>query len=156
VPDPRWLSDVEQQQWRAVVSAFSLLPEQLGRDLSAQHGLSLTDYEILVRLSEAADRRVRMSDLAAAVLTSRSRLSHQITRLERAGLVVRKPCEQDRRGWYAQLTDVGFETLAAAAPDHVESVRRHFMDLLTTKQFESVAAACQVVRVHLEAARPEA
>ena len=155
VSDIHWLNEDQQRQWRAVVTTFSLLPDQLGRDLSTNHELSLTDYEILVRLSESTDHRMRMSELAAASLSSRSRLSHQVTRLERAGLVAREACKVDRRGWYAMLTDQGYQALVSAAPDHVDSVRRHFVDLLTPEQFAAIAAACEGVNRHLQRERPE-
>jgi DNA-binding MarR family transcriptional regulator len=102
----------------------------------------MADYEILVRLSEAPDRRMRMSDLASTTLSSRSRLSHQIDRMVRAGLVEREACVADRRGAFAVLTDHGWETLVAAAPDHVESVRQHLIDPLTPQEFAGLGVAC--------------
>lgn len=130
-----WLSEAEQVSWRAWLSANLLVPDRLGRDLQAEAGLTLADYEILVRLSEAPERRVRMSDLASQTLSSRSRLSHQIDRMEKARYVRREECEDDRRGFYAVLTDHGWETLVAAAPIHVASVRRRLVDVLTQDEF---------------------
>ncbi len=130
-----WLSEAEQVSWRAWLSANLLVPDRLGRDLQAEAGLTLADYEILVRLSEAPERRVRMSDLASQTLSSRSRLSHQIDRMEKARYVRREECEDDRRGFYAVLTDHGWETLVAAAPIHVASVRRRLVDVLTQEEF---------------------
>ena len=121
----RWLTDDEQRHWRAWLAASLLLNDRLSRDLQEQHGLTIADYEILVHLSEAPDRRLRMSELAEAALSSRSRLSHQIDRMARAGLVDRESCADDRRGAFAVLTQHGWDVLVAAAPDHVESVRRH-------------------------------
>jgi DNA-binding MarR family transcriptional regulator len=131
----RWLSEDEQSYWRSWISANLLLPDRLGRDLQEQCGLTLADYEILVRLSEAPDRRLRMSELAEITLSSRSRLSHQIDRMQKAGQVDRQECTDDRRGYFAVLTDVGYDELVAAAPIHVESVRQRMVDVLTPEEF---------------------
>jgi DNA-binding MarR family transcriptional regulator len=131
----RWLSEDEQSYWRSWISANLLLPDRLGRDLQEQCGLTLADYEILVRLSEAPDRRLRMSELAEITLSSRSRLSHQIDRMQKAGQVDRQECTDDRRGYFAVLTDAGYDELVAAAPVHVESVRQRMVDVLTPEEF---------------------
>lgn len=146
----RWLTPEEQLSWRSWLSASILLTDRLSRDMHAEHGLTMADYEILVRLSEVDDRRMRMSELAEVTLSSRSRLSHQVDRMERAGLIERQSCEQDRRGAFAVLTDHGWDTLVAAAPDHVESVRRHLVDQLTPAEFAALGAACRRVAEHLE------
>ncbi|MCX4548128.1 MULTISPECIES: MarR family winged helix-turn-helix transcriptional regulator [unclassified Streptomyces] len=125
-----WLSDAEQCAWRTYLDVNRLLTYQLEKDLQP-FGLTMNDYEILVNLSEAEDKRMRMSDLAAATLQSKSRLSHQITRMEKAELVRREHCESDRRGLFAVLTDLGGETMQKVAPHHVASVRNHFVGLLT-------------------------
>ena len=138
--DPRWLSAEEQQAWRATVHLSQLLMRQLDRDLNA-HGLSAHDYEILVELSEAPDTRLRMTELADATSQSRSRLSHQISRMESRGLVRRDNCEGDKRGTFAVLTDEGVAAIRRVAPDHVEHVRRHFIDRLTPRQLEEVTEA---------------
>jgi len=138
--DPRWLSAEEQQAWRATVHLSQLLMRQLDRDLNA-HGLSAHDYEILVELSEAPDTRLRMTELADATSQSRSRLSHQISRMESRGLVRRDNCEGDKRGTFAVLTDEGVAAIRRVAPDHVEHVRRHFIDRLTPRQLEEVTDA---------------
>ncbi|MGW5422080.1 MarR family winged helix-turn-helix transcriptional regulator [Streptomyces sp. NPDC003943] len=127
-----WLTDAEQCAWRTYLDVNRMLTYQLEKDLQP-FGLTMNDYEILVNLSESAERRLRMSDLAAATLQSKSRLSHQITRMENAGLVRRANCESDRRGLYAVLTDQGMETMRKVAPHHVESVRRHFIDQLSAE-----------------------
>ena len=126
---PRWLDDEEQAAWRHWVDGVALLSEALERDLST-HGLSVSEYEILVRLSEAPDERLRMSVLAAAVSHSRSRLTHTVGRLERRGLVSRQACTGDGRGVECLLTEDGRRLLREAAPDHVESVRRHLVDVV--------------------------
>lgn len=142
VPVTRWLSEREQELWRGWIAASMLLPDRLSRDLQEQHGLTGTDYQILVELSETPERQMRMSTLADRTLMSRSRLSHQVDRMERAGLVGRRGCRSDGRGTYAFLTEHGWNVLVAAAPDHVESVRRHLVDLLSPEEFEAFGAAC--------------
>lgn len=145
-----WLTEEEQGHWRAWLAASTLLFDRLNRELQAQHGLTMADYEILVRLSESPDRRMRMSDLAEVSLSSRSRLSHQIDRMAAAGLVERQQCEDDRRGSFAVLTEEGWSTLVSAAPDHVASVRAHLVDQLTPREFASLGSACRKVAAPLE------
>lgn len=146
----RWLSADEQRSWRAWLTASSLLAEQLEHDLKDSQGLSLAEYEVLVRLSEAPDRQLRMSDLAARTLSSRSRLSHQVARMEAAGLVCRRECAEDRRGSWAVLTGAGYARLVAAAPDHVESVRRHLVDVLSPGDFATLGEICAQVAARLQ------
>jgi DNA-binding MarR family transcriptional regulator len=137
---PRWLTPDEQQAWRATVQLSLLLFRQLDRDFSA-YGLNQHDYEILVELSEAPDHRLRMTELADATSQSRSRLSHQISRMEKRGLVRRDDCEGDKRGTFAVLTKEGMDAIERAAPDHVENVRRHFIDRLSPRQLEEIRDA---------------
>jgi DNA-binding MarR family transcriptional regulator len=144
-----WLTEEEQRSWRAWLAASLLLQDRLNRELHEQHGLTMADYEILVRLSEVPERRMRMSDLAEVTLSSRSRLSHQIDRMEKAGFVERQLCADDRRGSFAVLTDHGWQVLVAVAPDHVTSVRAHLVDQLTAKEFAALGGACQKVVDHL-------
>lgn len=147
----RWLSEHEQQLWRGWIAASMLLPDRLSRDLQEQHGLTGTDYQILVELSEVPERRLRMSTLADHTLLSRSRLSHQIDRMAKAGLVTRESCTDDGRGMYAVLTEHGWATIVTAAPDHVESVRRHLLDQLSAEEFEAFGSACAKVAAGLRA-----
>ncbi|WP_458687053.1 MarR family winged helix-turn-helix transcriptional regulator [Nocardia tengchongensis] len=121
------------------------LMTELNRQLQRDCDLSFAEYRILVKLSEAPGRALRMSDLADGVLSSRSRLTHQIRRMEAQRLVRRSPCEDDGRGVLAQLTDEGLRRLRAAAPGHVAAVRRFFVDLLTPEQLAAVAAALDLV-----------
>src|SRR3954451_11399931 len=114
--ETRWLDAEEQHAWRAYLTATRGLGDMLDRELQRDSGIPHTYYEILVRLSEAPGRTLRMSDLAFASLSSRSRLSHAVARLEEAGWVRRETCDTDRRGAWAVLTDSGFAALAAAAP----------------------------------------
>ncbi len=146
----RWLTAEQQTHWRAYLAATTLLQERLSRELQASHGITISDYEILVRLSEAPDRRLRMSGLADYTLSSRSRLSHQVDRLEKAGLVERQACEEDRRGANAVLTDDGFALLVEAAPTHVRGVREHLLDQLTDREFAALGKACALVAAHLQ------
>ena len=147
----RWLTEEEQTLWRGWIAASMLLPDRLNRDLQESHGLTGTDYQILVELSESPKRRMRMSTLADRVQLSRSRLSHQVDRMTKADLVTREVCEQDGRGMFAVLTERGWDTIVAAAPDHVESVRRNLLDQLTPEEFEAFGTACIKVA---EALRP--
>jgi DNA-binding MarR family transcriptional regulator len=147
---PRWLNEVEMRAWRGLMSSNRLLFEQLGRELGQQSGLSMADYEVMVRLSETEGRRLRMSDLAAASLSSKSRLSHQVARMEEAGWVRRESCPSDRRGAFAVLTDAGFATLAAAAPGHVESVQKNLFDNLTDEQITQLADITETLWSRLE------
>jgi DNA-binding MarR family transcriptional regulator len=149
---PRWLSDDEQQAWRATVHLSQLLMRQLDRDLNA-HGLNGHDYEILVELSEAPDNRLRMTDLADATSQSRSRLSHQVSRMEKRGLVRRDDCEGDKRGTWAVLTREGMATIERVAPYHVENVRRHFIDRLTPGQLEEIRSSFQPIVDYLRKIR---
>jgi DNA-binding MarR family transcriptional regulator len=134
VSEPRWLDDDEQRTWRAFLAATRQLFDELDRQLQHDAEMPHTYYEILVRLSEEPGRRLRMSDLADRCQSSRSRLSHAAARLEEVGWIRRESCSHDRRGAEAVLTDAGFAALAAAAPGHVEAVRRNLFDKLTPAQ----------------------
>ncbi|MEV2265894.1 MarR family winged helix-turn-helix transcriptional regulator [Nonomuraea africana] len=149
---PRWLTTTEQRAWRAHLAVHKLLSHRLDRELQ-EFGLSLNDYEILVNLSESPGKRMRMSDLADATIQSRSRLSHQVSRMEAAGLVAREDCADDRRGTFAVLTDEGWETMQRVAPHHVASVRDHFVDLLTDDQLEALERAYTPILEHLKSIR---
>ncbi|SDY28415.1 transcriptional regulator, MarR family [Modestobacter sp. DSM 44400] len=127
-----------------------LLQERLDRELTRQTGISSAYYEILVQLSEAPERRMRMSQLADRCLSSRSRLSHAVSRLEERGWVRREVCAEDGRGQLAVLTDQGFTALAAAAPVHVESVRTHLFDQLSAAQLGSLRDIGETLLRHLD------
>jgi DNA-binding MarR family transcriptional regulator len=134
VSETRWLSSCEQEVWRTFRSAIDGFTEYLVRQLQRDSGMPYTYYEILVALSEAPNRTLRMSELAGARGSSRSRLSHAVARLEEAGWVRRRDCPTDRRGSFAELTDEGFAALEAAAPGHVTAVREKLFDRLTPEQ----------------------
>jgi len=146
----RWLSDDEQTSWRALLDMMRLLPDRFSRELTKNHGLSLPDFEILVKLSEAPNTRMRMSQLADRSLASRSRLSHACDRLEKNGFIARQACEDDGRGYWAVLTDLGWEKLSAAAADNVENVRSHLVDLLTPSEFAELGRIARKVSEHLQ------
>ncbi|OON79582.1 MarR family winged helix-turn-helix transcriptional regulator [Streptomyces tsukubensis] len=147
-----WLSEAEQCTWRTHLDVNRLLTYQLEKDLQP-FGLTMNDYEILVNLSESDELRLRMSDLADVTLQSKSRLSHQITRMERAGLVRRESCESDRRGLFAVLTDAGLDTMRKVAPHHVASVRRHFIDRLAPEELTRLHASLAPIASELRAKR---
>src|SRR3954469_25734819 len=149
----RWLDEEEQRTWRAFLSSTQLLFDQLDRELQRYANIPHAYYEILVALSEAPDRTLRMSQLADSTLSSRSRLSHAVSRLEEAGWVERRSCPTDRRGQLAALTDRGFSALEAAAPGHVEGVRQHLFDPLTTEQLASLREISEALLRPLVASR---
>ncbi|WP_330335195.1 MarR family transcriptional regulator [Streptomyces sp. NBC_00536] len=150
-----WLTDAEQCAWRTHLDVSRLLMHQLEKDLQP-FGLTNNDYEILVNLSESEGLRMRMSDLATSTLQSKSRLSHQITRMEAAGLVIRVNCESDRRGLYAVLTETGMDLMRKVAPHHVASVRKHFIGLLTPQALADLRASLAPVADHLRDQRGKA
>jgi DNA-binding MarR family transcriptional regulator len=135
---PRWLNPTEMAAWRRYIVASRRLLEALDSDL-AGHELSMPDYEILAQLSDAPDRRMRMSELADVAMLSRSRLSHRMKVMEKAGWVRREACPVDKRGFFAVMTPKGWKAIEAAAPDHVESVRSRFVDLLSKEDQRTIA-----------------
>lgn len=151
----RWLTADQQREWRAFRDGTVLLLDALGRDLEECSGLSLNEYEVMVRLSEATRRTLRMSQLATDVAHSRSRLTHTIARMEAAGLVRRVACSEDARGVNCTLTDEGWAALVAAAPGHVASVRRHLVDVLSDEQLAALGGAMDAVRARLRGECPE-
>jgi DNA-binding MarR family transcriptional regulator len=140
----RWLTEDEQTAWRAYIRLAKMLMRQLDRDLHP-FGLSTNDYEILVELSEAPGNRLRMTELADLTAQSRSRLSHQITRMEVKGLVRRVACDGDKRGTFAVITPRGLSTIERVAPSHVESVRQHFIDHISAADLAVLTAAYEPV-----------
>lgn len=147
--DIRWLDDDEQRTWRSFLAAGRLLFDRLDRQLQHDAGLPHAYYEILVHLSEAPDRTLRMSTLAETSLSSRSRLSHAVARLEEAGWVLRRACPTDRRGSFAQLTEAGMARLVEAAPGHVEAVRSALFDPLTPAQQHALGQISDALLAHL-------
>ena len=147
---PRWLDVDEQKAWRAWLYSAQLLMDRLDRELTHETGISHAYYEILVALSETPGRKLRMSELADRCLSSRSRLSHAVSRLEERGWVGRELCPDDGRGQLAVLTDNGFAALEAAAPIHVESVRTHLFDQLSPEQVAAMRDLGETLLRHLD------
>jgi DNA-binding MarR family transcriptional regulator len=152
----RWLDAQQQHTWRAYLVGTTLLMDRLDRDLREQHDVSMPEYEILVRLSEAPGRRMRMAELAGSISHSRSRVTHTVARLERDGLVVRTACASDGRGVEAVLTDEGFARLESAAHTHVEGVRRLLLELATEEDYAAVGRVFNAVADNLIASNPAA
>ena len=141
--------------WRAALAAASLLSARLGADLAAgDPSLSMGEYELLVRLSEAPGGSLRMSELAEGLVQSRSRLTHTATRMQAAGLLERRACPTDGRGVLAGITEAGRAALRAAAPAHVGAVRENLFDLLTDEQVAVLGQVATAVVRHLDPAGP--
>jgi len=149
VAHARWLDSEEQRTWRAFLAANRLLMDTLDRQLQHEAGIPHAYYEILVRLSEVPGRALRMSQLAVSSMSSRSRLSHAVARLEETGWVRRRGCPTDRRGSVCELTEAGYEALKTAAPSHVEAVRTNLFDQLTAEQVVQLRAISEAVAKHL-------
>lgn len=135
--DAGWLNDDEMRFWRGFIAGSSTVLAEIEAGLKADAGITFDDYEVLVHLSEAPERSVRMSDLSERVLNSRSRLSQRIDRMAARGLVTREKCPDDKRGTFAVLTDEGFAAIANAAPEHVRVVREQLIDKLTPAQIRA-------------------
>ena len=146
---PRWLDAEEQRAWRAWLYSSQLLNDRLDRELTRATGIPHAYYEILVQLSETPERQLRMSELADRCLSSRSRLSHAVSRLEERGWVRRQVCAEDGRGLLAVLTDDGLAALEAAAPVHVEGVRTHLFDQLSPEQVAAMRDVGETLLRHL-------
>ena len=150
-----WLSDEEQQVWRAYVRANELLHVRLNRQLQRDTGLSEGDYAVLVYLSETLGDRLRGYELAAAIQWEKSRLSHHLTRMEKRGLVRREECPTDGRGAFVVLTEEGRRRIEAAAPLHVAEVRRAFIDVLSPAQLANLGEIATVLVDALEVDAPD-
>lgn len=155
-PDPRWLEDDEQRAWRAHITMQRRLARRLERELQDATGLSESDYEILVNLSEADGGRLRQFELAERTQWEASRLSHHLTRMCERGLVERRRCATDQRGADVLLTRKGRRTIEQAAPVHVAAVRRWFIDVATPQQLRSYHSLATDVLANLasDAASP--
>lgn len=148
---PRWLDETEDRAWRGYRQMFLLLNAQVNRDMARDSGLSEPDYDVLSTLSEAKNHRCRLKKLAERMLWSQSRLSHHVTRMQQRGLVTREECADDARGATIVLTKAGRKAIEAAAPLHVESVRKHFFDHLTREQVEVIGDVTNAVVSALKA-----
>jgi DNA-binding MarR family transcriptional regulator len=146
-----WLDERQNEAWRAFHAMRTQLLGHLQRRLAAQSGLSEADYEVLVALSEAPDHQLRSRDLGRALQWQRSRLSHQLSRMEERGLLQREPCSSDARGCVAVLTDAGLRSIVKASKLHVADVRHCFADVLSPTQLDGLIAIAREITDHLEA-----
>ncbi|CAM5241626.1 MarR family winged helix-turn-helix transcriptional regulator [Streptomyces narbonensis] len=154
--EPRWLTDEEQRTWRAYLHATTLLEDHLDRQLQRDAGMPHVYYGLLVQLSQAPRRRLRMTELAKSAKITRSRLSHAIARLEKSDWVVRENCPSDKRGQFARLTDEGMEVLRRTAPGHVAAVRQAMFDRLSAEQMTQLGEIMRVMAEGLEPSGPDA
>ncbi|HVE93625.1 MAG TPA: MarR family transcriptional regulator [Acidimicrobiales bacterium] len=145
--DSRWLSPDEQEAWRGLLQMHATLAAVLNRQLTAESDLSLQDYGVLVLLDEATDGQLRPNEIGRRLAAEKSRLSHHLARLAERGLVTRRRCQEDGRGWWIRITVKGRRVLSAAAPRHVAAVRRVFVERLTPEQ---LAALVEISRAVLE------
>lgn len=147
--EPRWLDQIEDRAWRGLLRMSWLLDAAIARDLARDARLSHADYYVLAQLSADPEGRIRMSDLAEGIQWSKSRLSHQISRMAARGLVCREGCPGDGRGTFAVLTPAGLRAIEDAAPGHVESIRRNLLDNLSDEQIEALATISERIVEHL-------
>jgi len=131
-------TDPRLESWRTFLRAHARVIRELERELAAEEDLALTDYDVLVQLAAAPGRRLRMSELADALLLSRSGATRLVDRLVVGGLVERVMCEDDRRGQWAALTDLGHARLRRAAPTHLRGIAKHFLDRLTGEDLNAL------------------
>jgi DNA-binding MarR family transcriptional regulator len=155
VNEPRWLDEREARMWRAFHEMRRHLDKAVERQL-AEAGLSAADYNLLVPLSQAPGDGLRSRDLAKHVDWDRSRLSHQLRRMEQRGLITRRDCPGDARGTMITLATAGRSAVEAAAPGHVETVRRHFVDLLSSEEIDTLTAIATRIRDNAAGTRPPA
>lgn len=139
--EPITPSDPRLPAWRAFLRAHARVIRELERELHDEQDLALTDYDVLVQLSAAEERRLRMSELADVLLLSRSGVTRLVDRLVADGLVERVTCESDRRGQWASLTPAGYERLRRATPTHLRGIARHFLDRLSTEELAALGSS---------------
>ena len=147
------LTESQMRAWRAFLGASTLVSARLNHELDEAAAISMYEYEILVRLFESEAGRVRMSQLADQVSYSRSRLTHTVGRLERAGYVLRSSCPNDRRGVYAHLTQAGYEFLAQTAPIHLDGVRRHLINRFTPSELATLTELLEKITTDADSTR---
>lgn len=151
--DRHLLTESQMRAWRAFLGASTLVSARLNHELDEAAAISMYEYEILVRLFESEAGRVRMSQLADQVSYSRSRLTHTVGRLERAGYVLRSSCPNDRRGVYAHLTQAGYEFLAQTAPIHLDGVRRHLINRFTASELATLTELLEKITTDTDSTR---
>ena len=150
----RWLTEQEQQAWRGLLRMTSQLNARMNRQLQDEYGISLADYDVLVVLSEAPAGRLRVFEIADALAWEQSRVSHQLARMQRRGLVAREECATDARGAFVVLTEAGRAAIERAEPAHVETVRRLVFDGLSPGQLAALTAVTTGVLERLQATQP--
>ncbi len=150
----RWLTEDEQRAWRGLLQMTSQLNARMNRQLQDDCGVSLADYDVLVALSEASAGRLRVFEIAGALAWEQSRVSHQLARMQRRGLVARQECPADARGAFVVLTDAGRAAIERAAPAHVETVRELVFDGLSRDQLAALTAITSRVLDRLQATQP--
>lgn len=148
--DGRWLNEREERAWRALQFMQMRLEAELARELATHSGLSYPDYLVLVALTDDPDGRLRPFELSRILGWEKSRLSHHVARMVERGLVRKEKCDADRRGAYVAVTRRGRRDIEAAAPGHVGTVRRLFVDVLTAEQLDVFAAAAEAVLAQLD------
>ncbi|MGN2637433.1 MarR family winged helix-turn-helix transcriptional regulator [Nocardia takedensis] len=146
--EPQWLDDVEMRAWLGFVRTRDLIAAAVGRDSARHSNLTYVEYSVLANLATSPDSRLTFAELAESLEWSQSRLSHQITRMEKRGLVAREPIPDDARRTAARLTPRGIEALGTAAPAHVHSVRRHMIDALDRDQLTALADIYDTLLAH--------
>jgi DNA-binding MarR family transcriptional regulator len=152
---PRWLDERESDAWRGFVQMQTQVMSRIARETQRSTGLSAPDYEVLVNLSEAPGGRMRAFQLGAATRWEKSRLSHHLSRMADRGMVERAPCDEGARGSWVTITPAGRAAIAAAAPQHVEHVRRWFVDSLTDTQLEALAEIAEQLLATLAESPPD-
>jgi DNA-binding MarR family transcriptional regulator len=148
--DPRWLDEDQQRAWRGYLRMQGQLSARLNRQLQADSDLSLADFDVLVALTDLPEERMRVLELARVLQWEKSRVSHHVGRMERRGLVIREECREDGRGAFVVLTPAGRRAIEAAAPPHVDTVRRLVFDHLTPEQVETLATISDLVLARLD------
>ncbi|WP_280501884.1 MarR family winged helix-turn-helix transcriptional regulator [Nocardia farcinica] len=146
--EPRWLDELEMRAWRGFVRSRDTIAAAVGSDSVRDSNLTFVEYQVMAYLAESADNRMTFAELAAKLEWSQSRLSHQITRMSKRGLVAREPIPADARRTAARLTEQGERVLAAAAPAHLRSVRRHMIDVLDREQLAALADIYDTLLAH--------
>jgi len=149
IPSTNWLDSGEQAAWRAWLDTYRLLLPALDRQLQTESQASFTDFEVLVHLSEAVDRRMRMSEIADRTISTRSAITRTVDRLVARGWVSRVRSTDDQRGYFAELTEVGASVLREIAPGHVAAVRANLIDLLTESELTALQEIGNKVRARL-------
>jgi DNA-binding MarR family transcriptional regulator len=149
--DPRWLDDTQQCAWRKFMSMQAQLSARLNRQLQADSNLSLSDFEVLVKLTDNPSNKVRMFEVAQALQWEKSRLSHHLARMQKRGLVAREECPSDARGAFIVLTPEGRKAIEEAAPQHVETVRRLFFEGMTEEQISVLTTMSEEILKRLAA-----